>query len=352
MQVISLRIENFRNIASAELALHARLNVFRGDNGAGKTSVLEAVYVVARGRSFRTARPEELIGAGTGAFRIFLAAERAGISHRIGLERNRLQWKARRDGQDVPLLSDLSRDLPLVLMEPNSHLLVGGAPDGRRRFLDWGLFHVEPAYLDLWRRYARALKQRNAALRAGENRVLDGLDTVLAEAGERLTVLRQAYVDRLAASFASALEGEKAVLQDIALSFQQGWKGDGLLSSLKRSRTRDLEQGATSVGPHRAEIAMLRDGHAVRSLLSRGEQKAVAAALLLTQAKLLAEKGERALFLVDDLQSEFDAAHVESVMAKALVWAGQVWVTGVAPLAVGEAHALFHVEHGTVLQVV
>ena len=352
MRISILRIANFRNIAGAELALHPRLNVIYGDNGAGKTSILEAVFVVSRGRSFRTARPEELIGAETGAFRIFLGLERRGITHRVGLERDERQWKARRDGQDVPLLSDLSRDIPLVLMEPNSHLLVSGPPDGRRRFLDWGLFHVEPAYLETWRRYARALKQRNAALKAQEVRLLDGLETVLAEAGEKLTALRRTYFEHLVSAFGASLEDERPELRAIELVLQEGWRGESLRAALQRSRPRDLEQGATNAGPHRAEVAMVRDGQPVRSLLSRGEQKAVAASLLLTQARLFAEGGERPLFLLDDLASELDGLHVERVMAGAHQWAEQVWVTGVAPMPASGAHGVFHVEHGRVAEVV
>jgi DNA replication and repair protein RecF len=352
LQINTLRIENFRNLMRLELQLHPRLNVFYGDNGAGKTSILEALYLVARGKSFRTVRAEELQGPAAGAFRIFLELERAGIPHRIGLERDGQQWKARRDGQDVTALSELSRDLPVVLLEPNSHQLIAGAPDGRRRFLDWGVFHVEPSYLGMWRRYSRALKQRNAALRSQQLRVLESLDVVLAESGERLTVLRQAYFARFAPAFVDQLHADHAALQDIELEFQPGWKGDSLAGALQRVRQRDLDQGATSQGPHRAELAMLRHGRPVRTLLSRGEQKGLAAALLLTQARLLAETGDRPVILLDDLASEFDGSHLASVLEKARACAQQVWVTGVAPLPLADARAVFHVEHGGVREMV
>ncbi len=352
MRITELRIENLRNLAEAAFGAHPDLNVFYGANGAGKTSVLEALFVVSRGKSFRTARAEELIGPKTGAFRIFLGREGQGSTRRIGLERDARQWRARRDGQDVAALSDLSADLPLVLLEPNSHLLVSGPPDGRRRYLDRGVFHVEPGYLGLWRRYVRALRQRNAALRSRDAAVLDGLDPVLAQAGERLNEARSAYCDRLAAVLPDCLYDEKPALRDIALRFEPGWKSGPLAEALAAGRSRDLDQGMSGQGPHRAEIALLRGGQPIRTVLSRGEQKGLAAALLLAQGRMLAEAGERPLFLLDDLASEFDAAHLDGVLEKVRACAGQVWVTGVERLALDAPHSVFHVEHGQVREMV
>ncbi|MEJ8568713.1 DNA replication/repair protein RecF [Elongatibacter sediminis] len=352
MHITHLRITNFRNIADADIEPHPRVNVFHGANGAGKTSVLEAVFMVSRGKSFRTVRSEELIGPESGVFRIFLGLDRDGESHRLGLERDGRQWKARRDGQDVTVLSELSRGFPVVLMEPNSHELVSGSPDARRRFLDWGVFHVEPEYLEWWRRYARALKQRNAALRGNDERLLDGLDELVAAAGSALSEMRARYVGRLDALVGDSLQDDRAALTDIALSYEAGWREDSLLEALRRTRQRDREQGSTSQGPHRAEVAILRDGQRVRTVLSRGEQKALAAALLLSQARLLAEEGQAPVILLDDLASEFDGPHLENVLETAVRYAPQVWVTGVEPLAVAHPHTVFHVEHGALRKMV
>lgn len=352
MQINSLRIGNFRNIAEAVIDPHPSLNVFYGDNGAGKTSVLECIYLLARGKSFRTVRAEELIGPQTGAFRIFLELAVRGSAHRIGLERDGRQWKARRDGEDVVLLSELSRDLPVVLMEPNSHQLVAGPPDVRRRFVDWGVFHVEHTYLELWRRYARALKQRNAALRRRECRVLNSLDQVLGDIGECVDQFRSTYCERLAAALPDSLPVANTALDDLEVVYRRGWKEGSLQDALEQARSRDLEQGVTAHGPHRAELEIRRQGEPVRSRLSRGEQKGLAAALLLTQARLLGDAGERPVLLLDDLASEFDRRHLESVLAQARTYAGQLWITGVERLPVQQPHAVFHVEHGAVRKMV
>lgn len=356
MFIKTLRIENFRNLGLVQIEAHERVNFIFGDNGAGKTSLLEAMVVLSRGRSFKTAHAEELTGAETGAFRIFSETGHSGRTHRLGLERDGRLWKARKDGQDVALLSVLTRLLPLVLMEPNSHLLVSGAPDVRRRYLDWGVFHVEPAFLEAWRRYSRALKQRNAALRSGQIRVLDSLDEVTAGSGEALHELRVTYFEKLKRVFGerSGEAGNQAApaLSGLELSYLPGWKGGALQEALARSRKHDLDNGATSQGPHRADLLMSCDGKPVRTLLSRGEQKALAADLLLSQARLLAGTGELPLVLLDDLASEFDQQHFSTTLASALACAGQVWVTGTRAPAFAEAHKVFHVERGQVREVV
>lgn len=349
MHIKSLRIENFRNLKSVGIQPHPRLNFYYGDNGAGKTSLLEALVVVSRGKSFKTAHIEELSGVDAAPFRVFLESRFAGQDHKMGLERDGKNWKARMDGQDVAMLSVLTRHLPMVLMEPNSHLLISGSPDGRRRFLDWGVFHVEPLFLDCWRRYSRALKQRNAALRAGQTRVLDSLDQLSARLGEQLNTYRLAYFSRLAGAISQQEEVEGAPeLKNVILEFQPGWKGDSLLEALLRTRKRDVESGATSQGPHRADVLFTKDEKAVRSVFSRGEQKSLVASLLLKQAELLAAQGEPPLVLLDDLASEFDQQHFASVLVRALACAGQVWVTGTSAPGRAPEHKVFHVKHGTV----
>jgi len=352
LYIKSLRIENFRNLKQVEIKPHPRLNGFFGANGAGKTSLLEALVVLSRGRSFKTGRAEELSGEESGIFRIFLETESRGKVHKLGLERSGAHWRARKDGQDLSLLSALTRQLPLVLMEPNSHLLVSGPPDGRRRFLDWGVFHLEPGFLDSWRRYSRVLKQRNAALRDRQIRVLDSLDELAARLGEQLHGLRMAYFSKLVEAFGRHVSHGAAEFCDVLLEYQSGWKGESLLQALQQSRKRDLDRGATSHGPHRADILLTKEHRPVRTLLSRGEQKSFAAALLLTQAELLAASGEAPLVLLDDLASEFDQQHVEAVLENALACAAQVWVTGTTTCAFTGAHKTFHVEHGTVREMV
>jgi DNA replication and repair protein RecF len=343
---------NFRNLEVVEIQPERGLNYFYGENGAGKTSLLEALFLLSRGKSFRTISSDELIRHQADAFQIFIEARSGEEKHRLGLERNKKNWRARKNGQDVALLSELSRALPIVLMEPNSHTLVSGSPDGRRRFLDWGVFHVEPRFLDTWRQYSRSLKQRNAALRRRQAAVIDSLDEIIAPLGEQINAYRKRYSKDLAEEFNRQLDSDRAGLQEIGLRFHKGWKSDSLAEALVLGRDRDMEQGLTQHGPHRADLLLERDGRPIKTILSRGEQKNVAACLLLSQAELLKRAGQDPVILLDDLASEFDQRHFKEVLRKALSCASQVWVTGVLANGLEGEPAVFHVEHGNILKVV
>jgi DNA replication and repair protein RecF len=348
-----LHVENFRNLERVEIDAHARLNLFHGANGAGKTSLLEAVVVLSRGRSFRTTQAVELIGPFDSTFRIYALTEGPGdTSHRLGLERSGKRWRGRKDGMDLSQLSELTRALPLVLMEPDSHLLVSGPPEVRRRYLDWGMFHVEPGFLEAWRNFSRALKQRNAALRKQQKAMLDSLDSVLARHGERLSRYRQNHFESISANISKILAELDPALSDISLDYQAGWHGADYGATLRANRSRDLERGLTASGPHRADMVLSCGSSAARAVLSRGEQKLLAAALVLTQAEQLAGVGEKPLILLDDLGSEFDGKHFESVLHRALACEAQVWVTGTRDGGVGQPCARFHVEQGVVREVV
>jgi DNA replication and repair protein RecF len=352
LYITHLRIENVRNLEAVEIEPVPGLNYFYGENGAGKTSLLEALFLLSRGKSFRTTSSDELIRHQAETFQVFLEARNGDDKLRLGLERSKKNWRARKDGQDVALLSELSRALPIVLMEPNSHTLVSGSPDGRRRFLDWGVFHVEPLFLDTWRQYSRGLKQRNAALRRGQAGVIDSLDDIIAPLGEQLSAYRQRYFEDLSEEFNRQLDSDRNGLQGIGLRFHKGWKMDSLAEALQAGRDRDVEQGLSLYGPHRADVLLEREGRPVKSILSRGEQKNVAACLLLSQAELLKQSARSPIILLDDLASEFDQRHFKEVLRKALSCASQVWVTGVLADGLEGSPAVFHVEHGKVLKVV
>ncbi len=353
MIVSLLKIENLRNIREAVLEPHVSLNYFSGVNGAGKTSVLESISLLSRGRSFRTSQASELTGGEGRFYRAYAeGVDASGISHKLGLQRQGGHWMARLDGSDVRQLSQLSRMLPTVVMEPDSHLLVGGVPEYRRKYLDWGMFHVEHGFLELWRNFSKALKQRNSALRRGNTDVLDSLDDVLARYGTELADFRQRHADRVASRMEEMLQALKSRVQSVEIRYQRGWKSESYLESLEKHRERDLERCTTTTGPHRADLHLLCGGNPARAVLSRGEQKAFAAALLLSQADLLEEAGRKPLLLLDDLVSEFDREHFQTVLAKALNGRRQVWVTGTEIPGLDMPHKMFHVEQGVVRELV
>ena len=353
MFIKTLQIENVRNLARVDIEPSPTLNFLFGANGAGKTSVLESLVVLSRGRSFRTNQANELIGPEGGSFRVFAESlNHARKTIRLGLERSGKHWRARKNGDDLSQLSQLTRDLPLVLMEPNSHLLVSGPPEVRRKYIDWGMFHVEHEFLATWRRFSKILKQRNAALRFRQEDVLESIDAVFSELGSRLGRLRRSHSDEIAERVQGLLTDLGSSLENMRFEYHDGWTRGSLQESLLAGREGDLMRGTTGSGPHRADIALFYKESPARSVLSRGEQKLLSAALLLSQVEILAKMGEKPIILLDDLASEFDQEHFERVLDRALKCGGQVWVSGTRIHSSEVDHKVFHVEHGQVQEMV
>lgn len=353
MRVKSLNINNLRNIVSTQIKPDPCLNCFIGDNGAGKTSILEALSVLSKGRSFRSGQIPSLIGPENKYFQIVTTVEtHSGDSHQMGMERGADYWSARHNGEDVTQLSELTQLLPHVLLEPSSHTLVSGPPDGRRKYLDWGVFHVKHDFLMLWRRYNRALKQRNAALRQSNAMVVESLDPQFTSLGEQLHHAREHHAGLLNKHLQQHLPMFSRALEGIELSYRKGWRGDSLAEAIKFSSQRDIERGSTGPGPHKADLYLSLDGTAARERLSRGEQKAMTAAMILAQAQLICDSGEKPILMLDDLSSEFDAAHLDRVLKAGLELGVQIWLTGTqlvpAIRASKSSYTVFHVEHGTV----
>jgi len=353
MRIKSLDINNLRNILRAQLDPDPCLNCFIGDNGAGKTSILEALALLSKGRSFRPGQISSIIGPENKYFQVISSIEsHTGDLHQLGMERGGDYWTARHNGEDVTQLSELTRLLPHVILEPSSHTLVSGPPDGRRKYLDWGVFHVKHEFLILWRRYNRALKQRNAALRQSNTLVVESLDPQFVSLGEKLHQAREEHARLLNQMLQQNLPLFNQTLEGITLSYRKGWAGDSLAEAVQNSGQRDIERGLTGPGPHKADLYLSLEGVPAKERLSRGEQKAMTAAMILAQAQLICESGEKPLLMLDDLSSELDKEHFEMVLRTGLGLGVQIWLTGtqLAPAIqnCGSSFRVFHVEQGRV----
>ncbi|MEO6364843.1 MAG: DNA replication/repair protein RecF [Luteimonas sp.] len=355
-----LDVRNLRLLQPGTLIPAPGLNLITGPNGAGKTSVLEALHLLAYGRSFRGRVRDGLIRTDAEAVEVFVEwSEETGRSRKAGLRHSGQRWEGRLDGQPVAQLGELCAALAAVTFEPGSHALVSGGGESRRRFVDWGLFHVEHEFFALWRRYARALKQRNVLLkvRSRETTQLDVWDRELAEAGEPLGRWRQDYLDALQGSLEAITADFLPNLGKATFTYQSGWRRDEmpLVDALLLARERDLATGFTSVGPHRADWRVDYHERPARESLSRGQSKLTALACLLVQAQHFANRrGEWPVILLDDLGSELDQEHQFRVLRHLMAGNAQVFLTGtetpraLESIAVG---AMFHVEQGRIQSV-
>ena len=363
MHLSRLRVRHLRNLTEATLQPGTRFNLIVGANASGKTSLLEAIHLLGLGTSFRTHQISNVIQYDAASAVVHGVVEDGrGGSISLGVARHRngsLQMRVQ--GKDVEKRAELTRQLPIMVLGADAHSLVEGGPRERRRYVDWGVFHVEHGYLSQWRSVQRLLDQRNRALKQGcSERELDVWDRQLAESGEALTGTRLAYLEKLLA----ILDSIKAVLAleglDVAVGFFRGWKKDqSLLEMLRHSRASDRSHGFTGSGPHRAELRLRVGKHPASEILSRGQQKHLAYALRLAQGVLLAaETGRSPVVLVDDLGAELDEARQESVLMELEELGSQVFVTSLdesvrtrmSPTSVEPA--VFHVEHGQVRRVI
>ena len=355
MKLQRLRVRGVRCLQEVEIELDTGINVLVGANGAGKTSVLEAAYVLSHARSFRSGAREALRARGESRLAGFAELQRADDTvRRLGLGRDGVRWEARLDGEVVSL-GDLIAECAVTCFEPGSHGLLAGGAEERRRYLDWGVFHVEHGFLDAWRRYQRALRQRNSLLRSGtapDSSLYLPWEAELGQLAEGIDIWRSDYLDALRPLLLTAAQTLLPELGDAELRYRRGWgEADDLAGQLALQRGRDLARGHTTAGAHRADWLLTFAGAPQREHLSRGQEKLAALACVLAQAELLAEQtGEWPVVCLDDLASELDDTHQQTLVDLLMASGAQVLVTGTAlpaPLR-GRPHRLFHVEQGQV----
>ena len=352
MTLRHLRVDGLRCLSGQSLDLHERCNYIWGPNGSGKTSCLEAIYLLGRGRSFRTRQTARLLQRGCERLTVFgVSQDEDGQSHHLGVEFADGRLESRLDGEPVAGQAEMVRTLPVFVIDPRLHQLVEAGPTERRRYLDNGVFHVEQGFLADWRQYRRVLGQRNAALKARvpDRELLPWTEPML-EAGQRVHEARAAYVGELA-SRVSGL-GRALLGVDIQIGYRAGWRqGLSLAEALEESRSRDRVSGFTQVGPHRADLQLDFESGGVRETASRGQQKLVAAALVLAQVGLFeARTGRRSTLLLDDASAELDGG-AQLRLGEALDGlTSQQILTGLSleSLQPESGFPVFHVEQGRI----
>jgi DNA replication and repair protein RecF len=355
MALRRVQVTDFRCLHQGDLELDPHFTLIRGPNASGKTSVLEAIYLLGRGRSFRTRRLEQVIRSGASALVVFGMADGGTRRINMGVEVSPGGIRARIDGERVRSLAELATVLPVQIIDPEVHRLIEEGPSRRRRFLDWGVFHVEPAFVDYWQSYHQVLRQRNAALRAGQPRlVVEAWDSELTRYAGLVSEARARYIESLGpvvADVAARLLG-----LELTLGYRPGWAKDLEFSqALARSWPHDHEMGATQVGPQRAELTIKLNGVPARDRISRGQQKLLAAVLLISQIKLFRDDADvRPTLLLDDPAAELDVerltAFINEVRAQPLQLVVTTLSKGPAEFeALGAPGKQYRLEAGAIL---
>jgi DNA replication and repair protein RecF len=347
----SLQIDDLRCVQRAELELDPRLTLIAGANGSGKSTLLEAIFLLGRGRSFRTARLETAVRVGSERLRVVGNVTSGPRVLTIGVESDNGSLRARVGGAPVESLAGLALAFPVQVIDPGVHKLIEEGPVGRRRYLDWGVFHVEQGYLLQWQRLQRVLKQRNAALRTDvADELVDAFDRELASVGEEISAARSRYAADLVPYIATSCE--RLLGEHISVQYSKGWpEGATLEEALALARERDRRRRASTVGPHRADLILERLEGPARITVSRGQQKLMAAAMVLGQLALHAERQELSTtLLLDDPAAELDAERLGRLVDEVRRLPGQVVMTSLTPGVelLGKPGRTFHVEQGAV----
>ena len=333
MTIELLRLTDFRNFRDAEIRPGPGVNLITGPNGSGKTSLIEAVGFLSNGRSFRTPLVQRVVSYGCESLTVYAELCSGDDRKRIGISRGQSRdTEIRINGESVRRLAELSRELPLQILNPESMSLLGdGGPELRRSFIDWGCFFSDESFFGNWARFRNVLKQRNAALRtAGSYQSVAYWDRELVRYSEAVSEVRERYCSAIRDDLMRYLS---EFLPDFTFSidYYRGWERDADLAGLlERSFPRDREAGYTMSGAQRADLRIKADGIPARDILSRGQLKLAVCAMKLSQGLHLEQSsGRPCTFLIDDFASELDAARRRLLSEKLSGVRGQIFVTAV-----------------------
>lgn len=353
-----LEVSRVRNLTDVRIHPSHSINVLFGSNGSGKTSLLESVYLLGLGRSFRSSKLDPIIQENAEDSIIFGELS-TGVS--IGVSKTRRRGHTLKlQGEKQRSWADVARHLPVQVINSDSFSLLEGSPKVRRRFLDWGVFHVEHQFIDDWRRASKCIAQRNLLLKQRNSDIqqIRAWDNELSVLAERIHAARSRYFDLFVPVFMGVLSS-LIEIPSLTLQYARGWSDDiSLADSLVEGLARDQKYGATQCGPHRADLSVKVGKLGAEEVLSRGQQKLLVCGLKIAQGMLL-ENGNniRSVYLVDDLPAELDSENRKRVFGLLEGLGTQVFLSCVDPLEIENCWSKaslprkFHVEHGKITQV-
>ena len=318
MPICQISLTDFRNLQSTTLDFNPSLNLITGDNGSGKTSLLEAIYVLCQACSFRTHHLKKAIAHSSDNFLTFGRFS----DYKAGLSKSDQKLEIRVDGETIKKRSLLVHKTPINIVNADSFELIIGSPQNRRSYLDWCLFHVEPCFNEFWLKFRHALRQRNRLLKSRKDLdLLDYWEDYLVEPSLILQKYRRQYCEEIAV----LLNTEMADLIDdmsFSIEYQQGWKNSlSLKEALQKDRERDARSGFTHSGIHRDNLQILADGYPAAEVLSRGQLKRLSLALLVAALKTVKNRSDRPMILlIDDLRAEMDDSALDKYIQAFCRW--------------------------------
>ena len=356
MTLLKLDVLSIRNIQTASILPSPAINLITGANASGKSSLLEAIFILGRARSFRTTHIKQVISFDSPQLTISAQhSQENGSVSTIGIQIDNKQCEIRIDRENRQK-ADLAYALPVQLIHPKSYRLLDSGPQIRREFLDWGIFNQNRNFLPCWRKYSKALQQRNALLKSRQLKQISAWDRELIEYGQKINDFRLDYLEKLQPVFLE-MAGYFLNKDNVQARYLQGWDDKlALEQALKNDLEKDIRYGFTHSGPHRADFQIFLDGKLAKDYLSRGQQKLMVLALQLAQVTLLNQDSPNACcILIDDLTAELDTENKAKLIKYLAGLSCQVFASSTDLIDFGDLSSIeqykwFHVEHGCVKQ--
>lgn len=355
MTIHRLQITQFRNLDQVNLEPSPHVNVIYGKNGSGKTNILEAIFFLTHGRSYKTSRNASLVKKDKPFAAVFANIGDSQLP--VGIQRDISgSTEVRIAGEAVTAISELASLVPLQFIHSEAFQILEGSPKYRRQFIDWGVFHVEHGFINAWRNSQKALKNRNTLLRSGriDANELDSWNQEFITNSNLVDQARLRYLEGFKQNF-NDLINQFTDLPSVDITYTRGWDRTKTLEEvLADSLIRDRKSGFTHSGPQRADIKVRVDRENVSDILSRGQQKMVVSAMKLAQGHYLkkSKQQKRCIYLLDDLPAELDSEHLLKICRVLESMDAQVFISCIDPQILENCWEdkqkvkMFHVEQG------
>ena len=358
MTLLKLDIHAVRNIVKESIEPTSAINFFYGENGSGKSAVIEAIFILGRARSFRSTNIKSVINFEQS--NLIVTAQTLqpnGSSIHLGVQLDGKIFCCRINQQTIQTRSDLAYALPLQIIHPKSFELLDAGPQYRREFLDWGVFNDNDKFISSWRNFKKALSQRNSLLKSKDTACINVWDKELVKYGTIVDEFRHLYLQKFKSVFLSILN-QFLTIDNVEIKLIAGWDNNiGLQQTLDEDRNKDFRYGFTHSGPHRADLHVLINNRLARDFVSRGQLKLFVMSLKLAQMQLLSnEQSNIGCFLIDDFSAELDIPNRAKLLHFLSKMNCQVFITATTISDFGDLqnidnYKMFHVEHGNIKQV-
>lgn len=309
MFINKLKITNFRIIQEKEFNFTQKINIFHGDNGTGKTSILEAIHYLSTGKSFRKCSFKSLINVKFEYLNIFIEHKKNNLINTVSINKSKNGlWKARFNNNAITKQSQISYLIPVVSIDPEVYRLVDLGPINRRNFLDWLVFHVKHDYLNLWKKVQKCTKQLNSLYKGKANtQEIDLWEGSFIELSEQLNTVREVFYKEMQPIIQSLTKHMQGDIDNLELDYYKGWSDSlTLKEQLIKDRKRNLLYGQLQHGPHKMDIKINVLNSPASQVLSRGQKKVLSLTFYMAYIQLLINYEIKPIVCLDDLDAELD----------------------------------------------